>query len=421
MKLTKVSTDLKGHIYLDGSKSISNRVLLIQALCGADMILTGLSESNDTRRMSELIQQESDTYDCGEAGTVARFITAWLAFRSGTQILTGSPRMQQRPLAPLIMALRILGANIVCLGEEGFLPIRLETPTLSDTHAVNIVGNVSSQFISALLMLGPTLPNGLQLTLDGEIVSRSYIQMTLDLMSYFGVEHTWIGNTITIAHGLYTPRPFAVEADWSAASYWYGLAALSEGVVDVTLHGLNERSLQGDAAIVDMFTSLGINSKFGSNTVTLTKSEELIVALFEYDFKNCPDIAQTLAVVCGGLGVQGLFSGLETLPLKETDRITALENELAKVGVFLSKLPQRFSSRKPKQYYMLEGKLSTTIEPVFFNTYNDHRMAMSFAMFAARQSVIIENQSVVKKSYPTFWDDMVRVGFVCEAGEIENS
>lgn len=412
LKIAKTSQNLIGQIVLDGSKSISNRALLIGALCTETLVLTGLSQSNDTKTMASLLGQNTDEYHCGDAGTTARFTTAWLAFRAGSQVLTGSARMQERPIGALIDALRALGANIEYLRNDGYLPIRLDAPTLSpQTNEVQIAADVSSQFISALLMLGPTLPTGLRLVLVGDVVSRPYIEMTLGIMSHFGIEHNWTENIIEIAAQKYISVPFNVEADWSAASYWYGLAALTEGAVDVTLHHLQAKSLQGDSVVTDIFAQFGIKTEFGENQVRLTKSDDPVTELFEYDFVTCPDIAQTLAVVCGGLGVQGLFSGLETLPIKETDRIAAMDAELGRLGVFLSKLPQRFSSRKPKQYYLLEGNITPQTEPPVFETYGDHRMAMSLAMLAAKQPVVIRHPQVVAKSYPAFWDDMTQMGF----------
>lgn len=411
LKLGKHDRRLCGDIRLDGSKSISNRVLLIRALCGEDFEIEGLSTSNDTETMSRLLAEEPEVFDCGAAGTTFRFLTAWLAFRGKPAEITGSERMLQRPVGPLVEALRALGADIAYMGEEGFPPLRIGVPdTRGNAGDISIEAGVSSQFISALLMLGPTLPEGLRLTLRGELVSRPYIEMTLGIMQYFGVGHMWVGDVIMVFPGIYTARPFAVEADWSAASYWYSLAALADEV-DLTLHGLHENSLQGDAQTAGIGRQFGVETTFGEGKAHLRKSGQVPVPLFEYDFLTCPDIAQTFAVTCGALGVKGLFSGLETLPMKETDRIAAIQNELQKVQVFFSPLPLRFSKRKPKQFYMVEGAAVLPEPAPTFATYHDHRMAMSLAALAMLGEVSIEDPEVVRKSYPAFWNDLASVGF----------
>lgn len=413
-KLSKPNRHLTGDIYLDGSKSISNRALIIRALCSDDFEIKNLSTSRDTQLMQSLLASDADVLDAGAAGTTFRFLTAYLAANTDrSRMLTGTERMKQRPIRLLVDALRKLGANIEYLENEGYPPLRIHAPSgLDATNRLAIPADTSSQYLSALLMIAPTLPNGLELELVGNLVSRPYLEMTLRMMAYFGVEHSWLDNVIFVPHGKYTPKAFTVEADWSAASYHYAMAALSD-TCDLRLHGLFSNSWQGDSVLPLMMRSFGVESHWEGNTVQLTKQMDAVKPFFEWDFLPCPDIAQTLAVVCGGLGVQGLFTGLETLRIKETDRIAALQNELGKVQVFLSKLPDRFSKNKEKEYFMVDGKAVVEGSPSFA-TYEDHRMAMAFAPLAMLGEVQIEEPGVVEKSYPAFWEDLRSLGFVVE-------
>jgi 3-phosphoshikimate 1-carboxyvinyltransferase len=256
------------------------------------------------------------------------------------------------------------------------------------------------------------MPQGLILTLEGEIVSRSYIEMTLSLMEHFGIRYTWIENKISIAPQEYQAKDFTVESDWSAASYYYAMAAFADEL-DLQLDGLYNESTQGDSIIAKMGEHFGIETTFNENGLQLKKRNTAVSPLFEWNFILCPDIAQTLAVMCGGVGVHGLFTGLETLKVKETDRILALQNELAKIQVWFSALPQKFSKKKPLQYYAIEGK-ATWQDEVQFSTYDDHRMAMAFAPLAMLGNITIEDPVVVEKSYPKFWEDLEKLGFEIE-------
>ena len=412
----KSDKSIKGEITLDGSKSISNRALILRALCEDDFSIDKISTSKDTRTLEKLLKEftaqkkeEVVELNTGHAGTTFRFLTGYLAAQKGTQILTGSARMKQRPIGILVDALRELGAEIEYLENDGYPPLKISKPKNNfSNNKLTIAANTSSQYISSLLMLAPTLPNGLELTLDGKIVSVPYIQMTLKLMEEFGIQSTWKGNTISIHPQKYQGQNFVVEADWSAASYYFSLAALADEV-DLQLNGLFEKSTQGDAAIVKMMTQFGIESTFNENGIHLKKSGTTPTQMFEYDYLECPDIAQTLAVICGGLGTMGLFTGLDTLSIKETDRIAALQNELMKVQVFFSKLPPKFSKKSDKIFYMTEGK--ATLEEPTFATYEDHRMAMAFAPLALLGKVNIEKPMVVEKSYPNFWKDLESLGF----------
>ncbi len=408
--VTKSNKSAIGTITLNGSKSIANRALIIRALCEQDFPIHKLSNSKDTVLMDGLLKSNSDIRDAGAAGTTFRFMTAYLSMQQGTQILTGTERMKQRPIGVLVDALRKLGANIDYMENEGYPPLKIHSPDgFGKSNQVTISAGTSSQYISALLMIAPTLPNGLELILDGEIVSRPYIEMTLNLMAHFSVLHQWDGNTIKVTSQKYQPRPFTVEADWSGASYFYAIAAFAEEV-DLQLDGLFEESVQGDSVLVEMMEQFGIKSTFNDTGVHLSKIDKELPSNFEWDFIKCPDLAQTIAVICGGLGVQGLFTGLKTLRIKETDRIAALQNELAKVQVFLSALPKRFSPKSEKEYFMVDGKAVVDSNPNF-PTYEDHRMAMAFAPLAQFGQINVEEPEVVGKSYPMYWKDINKLGF----------
>ncbi len=426
--LSKPDRHLHGNITLDGSKSISNRALTVLALAGADpaAYLQRLSTSKDTTTLQRLLAQTGTTYDAGDAGTTFRFLTAYLATRPGTQVLTGSARMQERPVGALVQALRDLGADIQFLEKNGYPPLQIGEPkSLGLTNReVYIQADTSSQFLSALLMIGPYLPAGLILIPEGPLVSRPYLEMTLRLMRYFGAQADWQGDQIRVEPGSYTPRPLVVEADWSAASYWYAMSVFADHV-DLHLNGLFAESWQGDSVLVKMMEQFGIRTTFQENGLHLSKSSSGVSAVpplhgeakggfFEWDFLDCPDLAQTLAVVCAGLGRQGLFTGLDTLAIKETDRIAALRTELAKVHISLSKLPRHFSKKQPDHiFYLIDGQAQWSGVP-HFATYKDHRMAMSFAPLAMQQPIEIAQPEVVIKSYPRFWDHLKEVGFVVE-------
>lgn len=402
---------IEGELTLAGSKSISNRALIIRALSPDPFPIHRLANANDTQLLEALLASTDTLRDAGPAGTTFRFLTAYLSLQPGEQILTGSERMKQRPIGALVEALRSLGARIDYLEKEGYPPLRIGEPDNMGlkTNEITIPANTSSQYITALLLIAPTLPNGLKLHLTGHIVSRSYIELTLQLMKYFGVQHQWEGAVISVPPQAYQPRPFTVEADWSAASYYYSIAALA-GSTNLVLKGLFENSAQGDAVLAKIMPQLGVHTEWIPDGLRLSKKEGTLPPVFEWDFLDCPDIAQTLAVVCGAVGVQGLFTGLETLRIKETDRIAALKQELAKVGVKLSALPARFSKRDNREHYLISEKAEVKAEPLF-QTYEDHRMAMAFAPLALLGPIQIEAPQVVEKSYPDFWRDLRSLGF----------
>ena len=405
-QIRKSDRSIAGEIQLDGSKSLSNRILIIRALSGHDFDIHHLSTSKDTVTLNKLLQQKTTVLDAGAAGTTFRFMTAFLALQQGSQTLTGSERMKQRPIGVLVDALRQLGASIDYLEKEGYPPLMIHSPKLGFTNKLNVSANISSQFISGLLMIAPVLPKGLELTLEGTIVSRPYIEMTLNLMHYFGVNHNWEGNTITIEPQKYQSKTITVEADWSAASYYYTMAAFSDEL-DLNLVGLYENSLQGDAVCAQIMQHFGIHTSFSKTGIHLRKQPlSGVIPPFEWNFITCPDIAQSLAVVCGGLGIAGQFTGLETLKIKETDRIAALQHELSKVKVNFSE------SQEKDHFFDVEGKANLS-NPVF-ETYEDHRMAMAFAPLGMLGPISVEDPGVVVKSYPDYWKDIEKLGFRVE-------
>lgn len=405
---------VQGKITLSGSKSISNRALLIRALSKDFFNIHNLSDSDDTVTLENLLLSNSDVLDAHHAGTTFRFLTAYLATKNGTQILTGSERMQQRPIKALVDALNYLGANITYVNNEGFPPLKISTPKSEWHNHISLPSNISSQYVTALLLIAPTLPKGLTIELEGVIVSKPYIEMTIGMMAFFGINvfTDWENQIISITHQSYQSRDYFVEADWSAASYYYIIAGLSESA-DLVLHGLLEDSLQGDAAIVNITRKLGIKTVFENRSVRIIKEKSSIVPeIFEYDFIKEPDIAQSVSVLCAGLGVNALFTGMQTLRIKETDRIAALQNELQKVGVFMNKMPAKFSKKTGVEYYMQEGKvIFDSGDLPFFDTYNDHRMAMAFAPLSLLGTIRINDPNVVSKSYPKFWKDLAKLGF----------
>jgi 3-phosphoshikimate 1-carboxyvinyltransferase len=386
---------------LPASKSISNRVLIMDALSGSQSRLHNLSDANDTQLMIKLVRSDDKVIDVEDAGTTMRFLTAYFAITMQEKILTGTQRMKERPIGILVEALHSLGADIAYPEKHGYPPLHLKGFSGQKTATIKIRGDVSSQFISALMMVGPVLPQGLTLELQGKIGSRPYIEMTAALMKEFGVAANFTGNTITIMPQVYRSAEFTVESDWSAASYWFAFAALAEDA-EIFLPRISLDSLQGDRAVVEIMEQLGVVANISGNKLKLTKGTPS--KNISWDFTHSPDLAQTIAVVCAAKGIAGSFTGLESLRIKETDRIAALQNELGKIG---SSLHEHTGSWTlvPSQ------KLPAS---ALFNTYKDHRMAMAFAPLATRMEVTIENPGVVKKSYPRFWDDIASFGFTID-------
>ena len=383
-----------------------------------DDFLSELSTARDTVLMQEnLGRLNAGQFDAGDAGTVFRFLVARLAIQAGKHILTGSIRMQERPIGPLVDAIRQLGIEVQYLRNEGYPPIEIYGKAASQISVkeVHLQGDISSQFISALLMIAPLLPQGLVIHVAEPRVSWSYVQMTIEMMRNWGIKvEEQSDGSISIAPSAYLPKPLIIEPDWSSASYWCSIAALSS-TVHLHLPGLSpENSLQGDAKVVDLFRRLGLQFTQEADGISITKDiDAQLPRVLSANFTTMPDVAQTIAVACAGLGISGLYTGLETLKVKETDRVLALKKELSKIGVSFVKMPPHMSKRATSTQYMLEGKADLS-EASVFETYEDHRMAMSFAPLALQGTVQLEDPEVVGKSYPAFWDDLKGVGFVIE-------
>jgi 3-phosphoshikimate 1-carboxyvinyltransferase len=395
---------LSGSINLPSSKSISNRALIINALNYSPYPLRNLSDSDDTVVLSAALNSNSNKFDIGHAGTAMRFLTAFLSKIVGEWEVTGSERMQQRPISILVDALNSLGAQVFYTKNEGFPPLKILGSNLTG-KTIELDGSVSSQYISALLLIAPTIQNGLILKLKGEITSRSYIHLTLELMKKFGVQYHWEENEITVPEQIYIARDFTIEADWSGASYWYEILSLCNSG-EVFLENLQLNSLQGDANIAGWFEQFGVRSTQKENGVLLSKKVTPSPEKIEIDFIENPDVAQTMACLCVAKEIQFRFSGLKTLKIKETDRISALQTELAKFGAVLT---------EPELGELAwDGKIDDSIksETQIIETYHDHRMAMAFAPMAiAGFNLQINDPMVVTKSYPKFWDDLKKVGF----------
>lgn len=387
-------------ISLASSKSESNRVLIINALAGgASDTLKNLSTARDTQTMLRLLAEEGEVWDVLDAGTTMRFLTSFAAVKNLRKELTGTSRMQQRPIGVLVDALRSLGAEVNYLNEEGYPPMQVMGMPDQATESLEVRGDISSQYISSLLMIAPHLPQGLTLRLTGHIGSRPYIQMTIELMKRFGARVNWVNDyTLYVEAVPYSSGSYTVESDWSGASYWFSLVALADEA-ELTLLGLRENSLQGDQAIVNIMRGLGVVTSYQPNGLKLSKGlaqQEITV-----DFSDCPDLGQTVVVACAAKGVKGTFTGLESLRIKETDRIAALQNELAKIGAsFTEPTPGRWVLEPSAQLPAL----------VRIHTYEDHRMAMAFAPLATRMVVELEDPDVVQKSYPEYWQHLEMVG-----------
>ena len=405
MMQIKVTAPAKIHttIQLPSSKSISNRALIINALGNGTHHPENLSDCDDTRVMIRALNDDKETIDIMAAGTAMRFLTAYLSVTPGTRIITGTERMQQRPIQVLVNALRELGADIEYVANDGFPPLRITGRELrKDT--ISLPGNVSSQFISALLMIAPVLTNGLTIRLTGDIISRPYINLTLQLMNDFGVRAEWTDDhRLKVEPQAYHSTPFYVESDWSAASYWYQIVALSKEA-EVTLPGLFKDSYQGDSQVAGIFRSLGVETIYKDKTVILKKNGKSVERL-DYDFINQPDLAQTFVVTCALLNIPFRFSGLQSLKIKETDRMAALITEMKKLGYILHETDGSVLS--------WEGERCTTEEHPAIDTYEDHRMAMAFAPTClALPEILINNPQVVSKSYPRYWEDLRQAGFI---------
>jgi len=410
-KLTYTKPEVKKiKIEVTGSKSESNRLLILQALY-KNISLKNLSESDDTQVMRKALSSSAKTIDIHHAGTAMRFLTAYYAAQEGSEVLlTGSERMQERPIGILVDALRSLGAEIKYEKNEGFPPLRIKGKKLQD-KSVNIQANVSSQYISALMLIAPSLESGLIINLEGKITSTPYLKMTLSLLEKLGIETDFSKNTIKIL-----PKKkidaiqLVVESDWSSASYFYSIVALSENL-EIKLTSYKEKSLQGDQELAVIYKNLGVDTFFNSeeNSVALKKSKEPLPEMLMLDLANTPDIAQTVAVTCFGLNIGCDIKGLHTLKIKETDRLVALKSELEKFGAHIKITENSLYLSTSEKVNLKESTSQIVVE-----TYQDHRMAMAFAPLAIKLPFSVNDPNVVSKSFPTFWKDLKKAGVFFE-------
>jgi 3-phosphoshikimate 1-carboxyvinyltransferase len=404
--LSHPSKKIQASIALTGSKSESNRALILQALSQGLVSVENLSKAADTQTLLHILNTQLGTQkpqhiDVGPAGTAMRFLTALLATQPGEYTLTGSRRMKERPIDILVDALQKLGAHINYLEQDGYPPLLIKGPFEQKETKISIQGNVSSQYISALLLIAPILPKGLCLELEGDLTSKPYLEMTLAMLAQSGIKHSWEGNQICIEQQAFKASTLVVEPDWSAASYWYALAALAQEA-NLSMPHLQAYSLQGDSKITELMANFGITSQFKNGELLLTKESKTPECKI-FDLKDCPDLAQTLIVCCAALGHEATFTGLETLKIKETDRIKALQTELLKIGVNLI---------EKNLTYKLDCSKRVLPKKIQIATYEDHRMAMAFAPLALLiDEVEIMEPQVVVKSYPHFWDDLKTAGF----------
>ena len=404
--------NINAQIMLPASKSISNRALIINALANGTHPLENLSDCDDTQVMLRALQaQPGETIDIMAAGTAMRFLTAYLSVTPGDRIITGTQRMKQRPIGILVDALRELGANIEYVEKEGFPPLRIQGTTLTKSH-ISLPGNISSQYISALLMIAPTLKNGLQVTLTGDIISRPYIDLTIQLMKDFGAQASWLNDhELKVEPQPYRSTPYYIEGDWSAASYWHEIVALSKDAT-ITLPSLFRKSYQGDSKMADQFALLGARTSYKENGITILKPKMVDISQaihVNLDFTNQPDLAQTFVVTCALQNITFRFTGLQTLKIKETDRIAALICEMKKLGYVLHEAEDSI-------LYWDGERCERSGEAI--DTYEDHRMAMAFAPAClVMDNICINNPQVVSKSYPRYWDDLKAAGFIIKEEE----
>ncbi|MCA0154296.1 3-phosphoshikimate 1-carboxyvinyltransferase [Winogradskyella vincentii] len=403
IQILKSSISRQSSIAITGSKSESNRLLLLQALY-PEISISNLSNSDDSVLMQKALQSNDEVVDIHHAGTAMRFLTAYFSTRVGREtILTGSSRMKERPIRILVDALKSLGADINYLENEGYPPLKINGKNLSKTK-VSLNANVSSQYISALLLIASRLENGLELTLDGKITSVPYIKMTLALLNEIGIDTEFEGNQILVKPFTSPPKVdnITVESDWSSASYFYSIIAMSEIGTQVSLSAYKVNSLQGDSVLSQIYGQFGVETQFDNNTVFIKKVTNVSInTKIELDLSNAPDIAQTISVTAFGLGLECSLSGLHTLKIKETDRLVALKVELEKLGAEVV-ITDATLHLKPST------KIFSDVE---IATYNDHRMAMAFAPLGLKTSLKVKDADVVSKSYPQFWEDLKTLGF----------
>ena len=400
LRLTHPSQQLSGNCTITGSKSESNRLLILQALF-PELELQNLSNSDDTQAMTRGLSSAQETIDIGHAGTTMRFLTSYFATTAGVKkILTGSKRMQERPIKILVDALRAIGADIEYVKNEGYPPLCISGKKIT-VDSVELAANVSSQYITSLMLIAPSLPKGLTIHLVGEITSIPYINMTCSLLQKVGVQAKFEGQTIQVfPQDKIATKTVEVESDWSSASYHFSMAALADNA-QISIKNYVSDSLQGDSVLVEIYTQMGVSSSFDGNTLHL-KNNGTVQPRITLDLVKAPDIAQTIAVTCFGLGISCDLTGLHTLKIKETDRLVALDTELSKLGADI---------RVTNESLHLAARKNPINEGVAIDTYHDHRMAMAFAPLGIKVPISINDADVVSKSYPTFWDDLRSLGF----------
>ena len=405
MKKIKLSFDKfkNSTIYLNSSKSESNRLLIIKALSEKEITIKNLSKANDSVLLKNLLESENLViWDAQDAGTSFRFLTSFLAIKKEHVVLSGTERMKQRPVKVLVDALNKIGAEILYLENEGFPPIYVKGKINQVKNKLDIPGDISSQYISSLLLIAPLLEKGIEINIEEPFYSRPYVNMTLNLMNSFGIKSAVKGNKISIKNQEFSSGSYIVESDWSAASYWYSILSISDNINNLTLQGLKKKSNQGDSVISELMKSFGVNTQYKEDGIVLTKIK-LDTEEIELDFRDCPDLAQTILVVAAYHKIKLKVSGVESLKIKETDRLLAMKNELKKIGC---------DFYEEDNYWVLEKRSREIDDELSIDTYKDHRMAMAFAPLASKKSIIINDPDVVVKSYPTYWEDLKKVGFI---------
>ena len=405
MKKIKLSFDKfkDSTIYLNSSKSESNRLLIIKALSEKEITIKNLSKANDSVLLKNLLESENlVVWDAQDAGTSFRFLTSFLAIKKEHVVLSGTERMKQRPVKVLVNALNKIGAEILYLENEGFPPIYVKRKINQVKNKLDIPGDISSQYISSLLLIAPLLKKGIEINIAEPFYSRPYVNMTLNLMNSFGIKSEVKGNKISIKNQEFSSGSYIIESDWSAASYWYSILSISDNINNLTLQGLKKKSNQGDSVISELMKSFGVNTQYKEDGIVLTKIK-LDTEEIELDFRDCPDLTQTILVVAAYHKIKLKISGVESLKIKETDRLLAMKNELKKMGC---------DFYEEDNYWVLEKRSREIDEELSIDTYKDHRMAMAFAPLASKKSIIINDPDVVVKSYPTYWEDLKKVGFI---------
>ena len=405
MKISKpYSNKITGKIQLVSSKSESNRALIIQALCEETITINNLSTSDDTKTLKSLLDsyKNNNVLDAHHAGTTYRFLVAFLSCQIGEWTLTGSERMKERPIKILVETLRRNGANINYLEKDGYPPLLIKGTSLN-LSKIQIDGSISSQYISALLLLAPSMEKTTKISFINKIISKPYIKMTLAIMEYFGAKTTWKNGSILIEKTPYKTNSLSIESDWSAASYWYQIVALNKDS-SIELEGLKEQSFQGDSEIANIFRQLAVETTYKDNSISISNNNSATLKKIKLNLNNTPDLAQTIICTCAGLEIEATISGLETLVSKETNRLEALKNELQKFNIDLEIIENHT--------LYLKGGQTITNPTSDIETYNDHRMAMAFAPLSlAAGSFCINNPEVVSKSYPNYWKDLESAGF----------